>query len=158
MYDSHVSLWKLPRLSSKLVGACISLFERSEFLIHTSQKKNPSACARVPCAWCTCAIILVLVCTTYVRTWYQLVISRLPRYVYVSTYVPGWGTYYVPHTCRMCGIMYHIQKDCLGFSVGYQRAPGTSEKKKERLVPASASLPTAGSALPPVGRATPLLW
>ena len=32
------------------------------------------------------------------------------------------------------------------------------EKKKERLVPASASLPTAGSALPPVGRATPLLW
>ena len=30
-------------------------------------------------------------------------------------------------------------------------------KKKERLVPASASLPTAGSALPPVGRATPLL-
>ena len=41
---------------------------------------------------------------------------------------------------------------------------GTSErlvpakKKTERLVPASASLPTAGSALPPVGRATPLLW
>ena len=40
---------------------------------------------------------------------------------------------------------------------------GTSErlvpaKKKERLVPASASLPTAGSALPPVCRATPLLW
>ena len=31
---------------------------------------------------------------------------------------------------------------------------GTSE----RLVPASASLQTAGSALPPVGRATPLLW
>ena len=26
------------------------------------------------------------------------------------------------------------------------------------LVPASASLPIAGSALPPVGRATPLLW
>ena len=35
--------------------------------------------------------------TTYVRTWYQLVISWLPRYVYVDTYVPGWGTYYVPH-------------------------------------------------------------
>ena len=35
---------------------------------------------------------------TYVPgTWYQLVISRLPRYVYVYTYVPGWGTYYVPH-------------------------------------------------------------
>ena len=89
------------------------LFERSEFLIDTSQKKS---LPRVHV--CTCAIILVLV----------------------------------------CGIMYHIQKDCLGFSVGYQRAPGTSEKKKERLVPASASLPTAGSALPPVGRATPLLW
>ena len=58
----------------------------------------------------------------------------------------------------VCGIMYHIQKDCLGFSVGYQRAPSTSEKKTEPLVPASASLPTAGSALPPVGRATPLLW
>ena len=47
---------------------------------------------------CTCQIILVLV-FTYVSTTYvhQLVISRLPRYVYVSTYVPGWGTYYVPH-------------------------------------------------------------
>ena len=34
------------------------------------------------------------------RDVHQLVISRLPRYVYVSTYqyVPGWGTYYVPHT------------------------------------------------------------
>ena len=30
----------------------------------------------------------------------------------------------------VCGIMYHIRKDCLGFSVGYQRAPGTSEEKK----------------------------
>ena len=53
---------------------------------------------------------------------------------------------------------FSVEKDCVGFSVGYQRAPGTSEKKTERLVPASASLPTAGSALPPVGRATPLLW
>ena len=94
------------------------LFERSEFLIDTSQKKIRP---RVPVCLvhvCTCAIKLVLV----------------------------------------CGIMYRIQKDCLGFSVGYQRAPGTSEKKTERLVPASASLPTAGPALPPVGRATPLLW
>ena len=55
-------------------------------------------------------------------------------------------------------ILVLVWKNCLGFSVGYQRAPGISEKKKERLVPASASLPTAGSALPPVGRATPLLW
>ena len=50
---------------------------------------------------CTCAIILVLVCGIMyrIRTYrYQLVISRLPRYVYVDTYVPGWGTYYVPHT------------------------------------------------------------
>ena len=39
-----------------------------------------------------------------------------------------------------------------------QRALGTSKRKTERLVPASASLPTAGSALPSVGRATPLLW
>ena len=53
---------------------------------------------------------------------------------------------------------FSVEKDCLGFSVGYQRAPGTSEKKTERLVPASASLPTSGSALPPVGRATLLLW
>ena len=53
---------------------------------------------------------------------------------------------------------FSVEKYCLGFSVGYQRAPGTSEKKAERLVPASTSLPTAGSALPPVGRATPLLW
>ena len=37
--------------------------------------------------------------SVYVRKYHvhQLVISRLPRYVYVSTYVPGWGTYYVPH-------------------------------------------------------------
>ena len=33
-----------------------------------------------------------------------------------------------------------------------------AKKKTERLVPASASSPTAGSALPPVGRATPLFW
>ena len=57
---------------------------------------------------CTCVrlIILVLVCgimyhirayLVSARTWCQLVISRLPRYVYVYTYVPGWGTYYVPH-------------------------------------------------------------
>ena len=59
-------------------------------------------------------------------------------------------------TCQI--ILVLVWKNCLGFSVGYQRAPGTSEKKKERLVPASASLPTAGSALPRVGRATPLLW
>ena len=39
----------------------------------------------------------MVLCTTYVRTWYQLVISRLPRYVYVDTYVQGWGTYYVSH-------------------------------------------------------------
>ena len=37
------------------------------------------------------------------------------------------------------------------------RATSPPQKKTERLVPASASLPTAGSALPPVGRATPLL-
>ena len=55
-------------------------------------------------------------------------------------------------------ILVLVWKNCLCFSVGYQRAPGTSEKKKECLVPASASLPTAGSALPAVGRATPLLW
>ena len=63
---------------------------------------------------------------------------------------------------RLCGcstnLGFSVEKDCPGFSVGYQRAPGTSEKKTERLVPASASLPTAGSALLPVGRATPLLW
>ena len=75
------------------------LFERSELLIDTSQKKS----ARVPVCRvhvCTCAIILVLVCGIMyrIRTYrYQLVISRLPRYVYVDTYVPGWGTYYVPH-------------------------------------------------------------
>ena len=60
--------------------------------------------------------------------------------------------------CTYVCFLVLVWKNCLGFSVGYQRAPGTSEKRKERLVPASASLPTAGSAFPPVGRATPLLW
>ena len=63
---------------------------------------------------------------------------------------------------RVCGcsanLGFSVENTNLGFSVWYQRAPGTTEKKKERMVPASASLPTAGSALPPVGRATPLLW
>ena len=82
------------------------IIERSEFLIDTSQKKS----LRV----CTCA--RVHACSTnlgfnvwyyvqhtwYVRTWYQLVISPLPRYVYVSTYVPGWGTYNVPHMFENC--------------------------------------------------------
>ena len=75
------------------------LFERSEFLIDTSPKKV-CACARVPACRvhvCNNLGFSVVLCTTYVRTWYQLVISRLPRYVYVYTYVPGWGTYYVPH-------------------------------------------------------------
>ena len=60
----------------------------------------------------------------------------------------------------------HACSTNLGFSVEkivLVSVWGTSErlvpaKKKERLVPASASLPTAGSALPPVGRATPLHW
>ena len=85
-----------------MIRARTILFERSEFLIDTSQKKNMSVCST--------------------------------------------------------NLGFSVEKNCLGFSVGYQRASGTSEKKKERLVPASASLPTAGSALPPVGRATPLLW
>ena len=56
--------------------------------------------SRVPVCPCVRLIILVLVCGImyHIRTYrYQLVISRLPRYVYVRTYLPGWGTYYVPH-------------------------------------------------------------
>ena len=59
----------------------IMLFERSEFLIDTSQKKSLHAC-RVPCAVCTRAIILVLVCRImyHIRTY--LISARLPRYVH----------------------------------------------------------------------------
>ena len=82
------------------------LFERSEFLIDTSQKKNPSAC--------------VCVCSTNLGFSVEKIVLVLV-----------WGT-------------------------SERLVPAT--KKTERLVPASASVPTAGSALPPVGRATPLLW
>ena len=67
----------------------------------------------------------------------------------------------IPSVCGcVCStnLGFSVGKIVLVLVVGYQRAPGTSEKKEERLVSASASLPTAGSALPPVGRATPLLW
>ena len=58
------------------------LFERSEFLIDTSQKKSLHACTRV-------RLLLVLVCGImyHIRTY--LISARLPRYVYVDTYVPG---------------------------------------------------------------------
>ena len=55
------------------------LFERSEFLIDTSQKKSLHAC-RVHV--CTRAIIFVLVCRImyHIRTY--LISARLPRYVH----------------------------------------------------------------------------
>ena len=102
------------------------LFERSEFLIDTSQKKSlrVCTCARVHVcnnlgfsvwyyvphtyvpgisslsAGCQdtymyiCARVGYVLCATYVRklVWARLFvpgISRLPRYVYVDTYVPG---------------------------------------------------------------------
>ena len=57
----------------------IFLFERSEFLIDTSQKKSLRVC-RVHV--CTLAIILVLVCRImyHIRTY--LISARLPRYVH----------------------------------------------------------------------------
>ena len=90
--------------SSPVPGAILlpqrMLFERSEFLIDTSQKKSLRVC---PCAACTCQIILVLVCGImyHIRTYlvsarYQPA-TKIRTMVYVSTYVPGWGTYYVPH-------------------------------------------------------------
>ena len=80
------------------------LFERSEFLIGTSQKENPSVrvCVR---------LILVLV-------WKNIVLVLV------------WGT---------SERLVPAKKN---------RTPGTSER----------FVATAGSALPPVGRATPLLW
>ena len=76
------------------------LFERSEFLIDTSQKKS----LRV----CTCA--RVHVCNNLgFSVWYYVPHTYVPGIsslsagyqdtyqVYVDTYVPGWGTYYVPH-------------------------------------------------------------
>ena len=50
---------------------------------------------------------------------------------------------------------FSVKKECLGFSVGYVLC---TTYIRMYLVPASASLPIAGSALPPGGRATPLLW
>ena len=60
---------------------------------YTPQKKS----ARLPA--CTCQIILVLV-FTYVSTTYVRTSARYQpatKIRNVSTYVPGWGTYYVPH-------------------------------------------------------------
>ena len=71
------------------------LFERSEFLIDSSQKKV-CACARVP-------VCLVHVCNNLgFSVWYYVPHTYVPRYVYVSTCVPGWGTYYVPHMFVNC--------------------------------------------------------
>ena len=78
------------------------LFERSEFLIDTCPKKSLRVCpcARVPaCRVHVCNNLGFSVWYNVPHTYVpgQLVISRLTRYVYVDTYVPGWGTYYVPH-------------------------------------------------------------
>ena len=185
----------LPRvLTPNLLKVRMPLFERSEFLIDTSQKKSLHVC----CVHvCTRAIILVLVCRImyHIRTY--LISARLPRYVHPTlrtsvTLVVCIKTVRVLVTralrCQLRGRPFHPWAGRLRFSgeahpgpatltqsnsfscgAGLQsesrlllccaqRAPGTSKKKTERLVPASASLPTAGSALPPVGRATPLLW
>ena len=87
-------------------------------------------------------------------TFFALLFIRAKR-------VSNWYLVHPPKKIRPCvcstNLGFSVEKYCLGVSVRYQRAPGTSGKKKS-LVPASASLPTAGSALPPVGRATPLLW
>ena len=77
------------------------LFERSEFLIDTSQKKV-CACARVPCARVHVCNNLGFSVWYYVPHTYVPDISSLSAgyqdtYMYLRTYVPGWGTYYVPH-------------------------------------------------------------
>ena len=50
---------------------------------------------------------------------------------------------------------FSVEKNCIGFSVGYVLR---TTYIRMYLVPASASLPIAGSALPPVDWATPLPW
>ena len=114
-----------------LKTAWFLLFERSEFLIDTSQKKSLRVCTCARVSLCPCVrLILVLVCgimyhirtylvsaryqpttkmricryvctrvgyvlcTTYVRTWYEHVCSWYQpapkiRIQYVDTYVPG---------------------------------------------------------------------
>ena len=51
------------------------LFERSEFLIDTSQKKSLRVCTRV-------RLLLVLVCRIMYHTRTYLISARLPRYVH----------------------------------------------------------------------------
>ena len=68
----------------------VLFFERSEFLIDTSQNKSLRVCTRARVHACTrVRLILVVVCGImyHIRTY--LVSARLPRYVYVDTYVPG---------------------------------------------------------------------
>ena len=77
------SKYGMPCSQSYLAGFfSLFLFERSEFLIDTSQKKSLRVCTRV-------RLLLVLVCGImyHIRTY--LVSARLPKYVYVDTYVPG---------------------------------------------------------------------
>ena len=67
-----------------------------------------------------------------------------------------WGTYYVPATyvpgiSRQTTVWYQVRT----YNIGLHPK---KKKKTPGTVPACASLPIAGSALPPVGRATPLLW
>ena len=61
------------------------LFERSEFLIDTSQKKSLRVCTRARVHACTrVRLLLVLVCGIMYRIRTYLISARLPRYVYVA--------------------------------------------------------------------------
>ena len=104
------------------------LFERSEFLISTSKKKKS-----------------VRLCGCSTNLGFSVENANLGfsvGYVLCASYVCTW---YQPADHSMVP----------GTYVQYR---ATSKKKKTHLVPASASLPFAGSALPPLRRATPLLW
>ena len=83
----------------------ISTYERSEFLIATSPRKSLRVCACARVRVCSCNLgfsVGYVLCTTYVRTWYQHVCTWYQRATKIRiaeiAYIPGWGMYYVRHT------------------------------------------------------------
>ena len=151
------------------------LFERSEFLIDTwyiPQKKSVRVCVRLILVLVWKNIVLVLAWGTSERlvpakkkqnVWYHRALRWqlrcrpfhpwAERLRFSGEAHPGPATF-TQSSSFSCGA--GLQSESRLLLCCAQRAPGTSEKKTERLVPASASLSTAESALPPVGRATPL--
>ena len=146
-------------------------------------KKKVCACARVPCARVHACNNLGLSVSYYVPHTYVSHISSAPkiRTPYTQNNISYFGgmyrknkgvpglelaTYRHAHQKQACTLLYTCVA-CFFFSflVGccplpYIKTNSSSwvYQKQHISSNASASLPTAGSALPPVGRATPLLW